>query len=603
MNDLKELDSFKSPALFAILCGVVLLKMQEKEINTIDNKSQFLNTIQNLTKNSKFNTLIELYKWISLNTASLDNKVFSSIYNSVSKFSPQVLMNWFNDMSIQQNFRPQRSSFVNNKSLNNLVTKIINLDSDNTFLEATATINGPWLQILKSNPYQKITLQATDPLEACFIYLNIQVNNGRNTVIHNKNFLTQPGYVKDGVMNTFDRIVTFPPLQNHFSPKLIKNSFNKSKYGTITSKNILWGYISNTISTLNSTGRAVTCISNGDLFGTASRKQIRNTIVNSDKIEAIISFPSGFLTHSIKPINLLIINNRKKLKNKILFIDANQKDWITSQSHTTQLTERGIAKIVQLLNSPQCITNISNIVNIKNCQETLMVNKHVEKNLVSIDNTIYHLNLFQIKKMDTIPLDSIAYIKRGYNMIVKDKSSRPGLKILKIADLANDNIDYSQLESIDVLPNITDKYLIHQNDIVFSVRGQQVGKAIFIKEEPDRRVMISYNLVIIRPKDASHNLKWLYIYLNSLLAKYYIKKVQSGSTVSSLSIKDLANFPIPVLSSKAEQRVIEHYEKGTQSINLLKKELAKKERDLNNTINHSFGLDNIFIPESENDDL
>lgn len=215
MNDLKELDSFKSPALFAILCGVVLLKMQKKEINTIDNKSQFLNTIQNLTKNSKFNTLIELYKWISLNTASLDNKVFSSIYNSVSKFSPQVLMNWFNDMSIQQNFRPQRSSFVNNKSLNNLVTKIINLDSDNTFLEATATINGPWLQILKSNPYQKITLQATDPLEACFIYLNIQVNNGRNTVIHNKNFLTQPGYVKDGVMNTFDRIVTFPPLQNH----------------------------------------------------------------------------------------------------------------------------------------------------------------------------------------------------------------------------------------------------------------------------------------------------------------------------------------------------------------------------------------------------
>ena len=35
---------------------------------------------------------------------------------------------------------------------------------------------------------QKITLQATDPLEACFIYLNIQVNNGRNTVIHNKNW-------------------------------------------------------------------------------------------------------------------------------------------------------------------------------------------------------------------------------------------------------------------------------------------------------------------------------------------------------------------------------------------------------------------------------
>ena len=104
----------------------------------------------------------------------------------------------------------------------------------------------------------------------------------------------------------------FRLCQNHFHLKLIKNSFNKSKYGTITSKNILWGYISNTISTLNSTGRAVTCISNGDLFGTASRKQIRNTIVNSDKIEAIISFPSGFLTHSIKPINLLIINNRKK---------------------------------------------------------------------------------------------------------------------------------------------------------------------------------------------------------------------------------------------------------------------------------------------------
>ena len=597
MNSLDIVGQYGLSNALPILCGVALIKIEKKEKNDINRKQDFITLLDEVVERSKFKLLPELKNWVTLTCASLDDNIFFSIYNVANRHSALDIMDYFNKVINWRIFGTRLHSIKSNESLSKLAISIINLNKDETFLDPVATKEGAWLQILKKNPNQRITLQTFQPLEACLAYLNAKANHGKNVKIYNQNILIGPKYINENKeLIHFDSSIAAPPLNLRIPSNLINNSYNLFKYGEIGSTSTVWGFVSSILGSLNKNGRAAVFLANGSLFGAGNRKIVRNNVLRDDKIEAIISFPERFFADALIPINLIVFNNHKTdMKNKILFIDANQPGWIQKSKVNNSLTSKGIEKIVDLTRKPRDIPNISKVKSIDECQDTLMVNKYVIKNHVSLNGEEYDLNLTALAQRKTIPIKKIVNIQRGFNMMRNKEDKDSQLKVVKISDFTEDGkINYAALTGVkNSRTKGLNEYQIHENDIIFSVRGS-LGKAFFIETEPENPTIISSNMVIIRPKNRDIEPKWLYLYLNSLFTKYFLKKTESGTTVSILTFRDLENLPIAVCSREKQEEMIDFYDKKNEQIKILQNKLQMEEASLEFQLDKMFGSDKVF---------
>ena len=101
-------------------------------------------------------------------------------------------------------------------------------------------------------------------------------------------------------------------------------------------------------------------------------------------------------------------------------------------------------------------------------------------------------------------------------------------------------------------------------------------------------------MVIIRPKNRDIEPKWLYLYLNSLFTKYFLKKTESGTTVSILTFRDLENLPIAVCSREKQEEMIDFYDKKNEQIKILQNKLQMEEASLEFQLDKMFGSDKVF---------
>ncbi|OYS41531.1 type I restriction-modification system subunit M/S [Lactobacillus taiwanensis] len=597
MNNLDTLNQYGLNNSLPILCGIALIKIEKRGSIDINRKQDFKMLLDEAIKEANFEVLLELKNWITLALSSLDDNVFFDIYNVANRSTALEIMDYFNEVFIGRMFNSRLHAIKSNKTLSKLAISIINLNKNETFLDPVATKDGAWLQILKNNPDQKIILQTVHPLEASFVYLNAKVNQGKNVKIYSQNILTGPKYINErNELIHFDASIAAPPLDLRMSGNLINNSYNLFKYGEVSSTSNDWGFASSVIGSLNENGRAAVFLANGSLFGAGNRKKIRNNILKDDKIEAIISFPERFFVDTSLPINLIVFNNHKiNLEDKVLFIDANQPNWIQKEKINNSLKSEGIESIIDLIRNPRDIPNISKIKSINECQDTLMVNKYVIKDHIMLNGQEYNVNLDVLNKRKTIPIKEIADIQRGYNMMSNKEDKNCDLKVLKISDFEEDgSINYAALTGVkDSRNGSLYEYRIHKNDIIFSVRGS-LGKAVFIENEPKVPTIISSNLVIIRPKSEMIDFKWLYLYLNSLFTKYFLKRTESGTTVSILTIRDLENLPVLISPKEQQKETVDFYTKKNEQVTELQNKLQKEKDNFKLQLGKMFSSDKVL---------
>jgi type I restriction enzyme M protein len=126
-----------------------------------------------------------------------------------------------------------------------------------------------------------------------------------------------------------DVVLTQAPWGVRLSPELIER-IKKSKYIQMNGKieiptsasDSLW--IQHSLYHLNENGRAILLMPQGWLFRGGYDGQLRDFLLESDLIEAVIGLPSGLLKITNIPTVLLIFNKNKVNKEAIHFIDASQ---------------------------------------------------------------------------------------------------------------------------------------------------------------------------------------------------------------------------------------------------------------------------------------
>ncbi len=162
----------------------------------------------------------------------------------------------------------------------------------------------------------------------------------------------------------------------------------------------------------------------------------------------------------------------------------------------------------------------------------------------------------------TVPTVKIGEVARLLRLPpgVRDEKSKKGgkkIKVISIADLPEagyiDTIKDSIILSKDKL-NAIEKYLIEPFDVLMSIQGT-VGRAGVVPEGLSGDIIANISLLTFRFKeDKAANAVALLQYLKSIPGRRLIARLQKGTTIKRINVKELASAKIPKLTPETKKQ-------------------------------------------------
>lgn len=551
-------------------------------------KQDFIKSIKSNPDNSLL--MKHLKRQVELGLKNISEKNLFSVLNSLEKYSLIDICNTLN-------YLPQKHSY---NKLNDLLIALANVKNTDTILDPTSGSNGAWLTFLEQNPTQTIVLQEADLDKAALAYLYTKILNATNCQVYQADVLKDPKYTKNRKLELFDKVITFPPISIKISKDAItQNKFNRFRYGDLPYTKGDAAYISNSISSLNEKGKAVIVVADGPLFQGAKVAAFRKYLVEHDLIESVIALPEKLLASSSIPINILILNkNKQNFKGKIQFINTIQKGWYEAdRSGKNVLTNFGINQITNLYESKNEVPGQSATIANSDYKGTLGVKKYIIPNAITVNDVTYKVNPTALQQLNTIKLTDLVEIKRGYNSTRKNAVTKGKYQCIKVTDITpNHSIDTDHLSRISIKTN-ADTYLVHNNDILISTRGT-IGKTALVTNIEDNTVP-NANLAILRAISDKVNMTWLMKYLVSPLGQFELQQASTGTTIDTISTKDLGKIQVPLIPLDQQNQAIQKFEANEAKLNAEKAKLLKKFAKNNDELFSSMDI-NTILEKQEN---
>ncbi|WP_265460196.1 N-6 DNA methylase [Enterococcus sp. HY326] len=483
----------------------------------------------------------------------------------------------------------QGAESVTPATLNNLLVKLADIQLDESVLDPSAGFGGTLLEVIRRNPDQIVVGQEIQPEVAGIAQIILEISQAKNSTIFVGNTLTNPGYLKRGKLETFDKVVTVPP----FGLRMTNNEVSRDRYGQFPfgspgRSSADWAFISNAISSSNiKNGKAVVVVPAGALYRTGPDSRIRRQILRYDFFEAVIALPERLLANSAIPLVVLIFNRNKEpiRQEKVLFIKAREE--IIHQKMAEKLTVNTIDEIVSIYKSYTEIDGFSKIVDVDRINpENMAVEHYLSSSKFEIDGFTYDVDLDSLNKDNSISLSSIAEIDRGFNMTSKNEASDGEFRVLKISDIKGDVIDYNRAVRANAVEGTkVENYILQRGDIVLSVRGT-TNKVAFVEEDYNK-VMINSNLVRIRVKEfvvEKYLPEFIKLFMESPLGQAQFKSMSMGTTIRQLPIRELHDYRVPLVTLSNQENMVRLYKTENDRINkeitCLKKESIKLKEEL-----------------------
>ena len=114
-----------------------------------------------------------------------------------------------------------------------------------------------------------------------------------------------------------------------------------------------------------------------------------------------------------------------------------------------------------------------------------------------------------------------------------------------------------------------EKYLLKEDDIIIAMDGSLVGKSYWIVSGSQLPLLLVQRVTRIRMK--SDDIDWHYIYQYIISGKFteYVENKKTAWAVPHISLKDIANFQIPIPSMNEQKRIagiLDRFNKLTNDI-------------------------------------
>ncbi len=352
-------------------------------------------------------------------------------------------------------------------------------------------------------------------------------------------------------------------LSNDF--KICEDTNLKISYNNILNRKADWSFTLKAINSISENGKAFILVHNA-MLSNALYSNVRADIIENKFVEAIIQLPQGTLSNTSLGYSILVVSNNN---DDIKLVNA--QDLFTNT--TISKKDIDVAKIIEVYNSSD-----NNYVYNPTIDE-------IRDNDYNLEPIFYIKRKNAPKLINPCKLGEIADVIPGYQYTSKNLTELPptegNVSIVKITNIHNGEIEYSDLSSANIEESKFKKYLLKENDILLSTRSTGIKLAL-VKNLGDRCVVPQFNLSIIRCKDESINPVYLYNFLSGKTGKELLEIFQKGSLVMLIGRKELLEMDIPLLSKETQELIAIKYNKLNSKIKELKNELNILENEIVN---------------------
>ena len=233
--------------------------------------------------------------------------------------------------------------------------------------------------------YGKIYGQEKNLSTSAIARMNLFLHGARDFKVTQGDTLRSPNYINGGQLQTFDCVIANPPfgLKAWGASAFETDIYGRNIWGCPSDSNADFAWLQHMIKSMNpATGRVAVVMPQGVLFHGGKEGEIRKQIVESDKIDCIITLIGGVFYGAGVSACLILMNNQKvpDHKGKICMIDATEI--YTPARAQNFMSEDDIQTVFNLYSNYKDVIEKAKIVTLDEIREkdyTLSVNIYVEK--------------------------------------------------------------------------------------------------------------------------------------------------------------------------------------------------------------------------------
>ncbi|ARA92860.1 type I restriction-modification system subunit M [Rhodothermaceae bacterium RA] len=192
--------------------------------------------------------------------------------------------------------------------------------------------------------------------------MNMILHNLMSAHIELGDTLEEPLHLKDGRVRQFDRVLANPPFSQNYSRANMQYPSRFEVFMPESGKKADLMFVQHMVASLKETGIMATVMPHGVLFRGGQEKEYRKKLVESGRLEAIISLPPSLFYGTGIPACILVINKNKpeELKDKVFFINADAE--YAEGKNQNRLRPEDIEKIVTVFTHKQDVPKYARLV-------------------------------------------------------------------------------------------------------------------------------------------------------------------------------------------------------------------------------------------------
>lgn len=381
------------------------------------------------------------------------------------------------------------------------------------------------------------------PLRSDEFYAKVQnVLLDRNFRVACTDPIFTPTLIGDGGLKQFQSSIAMPPV----GQKYTKSDINDI-WGRFPEKSLMADVYQLRHMLAHASDIVVGFVTNGFLYrSTAGEKLFKQDVLEKNWLKAVISLPSNLLSSTSIPLSIVVFD-KQKTNNSILFIDASSKHFIDKSSRVrNKLTN--IEQIQSIYNAFESseFSKVCSIADIEAMDYNLSPSRYI---LTEEDMKLKQF----LKQYSTVKLFELVEIVRPqavkHSADAEAEYIEHNLTSLNTIGQLEGNGKRVKVAAKDIAK--VEKQKILEGDVLVSCRGS-VGRVALVDDTIEDNLIASQAFAILRLKPYVDKLLSvaLYQYLISEFGQQQLSGLVTGTTAQMLSAKDLSNIDIPVFSSE-----------------------------------------------------
>lgn len=323
-----------------------------------------------------------------------------------------------------------------------------------------------------------------------------------------------------------------------------------------------WTFVLSALAKQKDGGRTVILTYDGLLFRSSKgEREMRRRLVESGRLEAVIALPQGILPTTNILCDLLVFSHGNT---GVRMVDA--RDCRVKERFTSEMTQENLDEVLRRVSE---VTDYGRTVS----HEEIAGRDYA---LSPVD----YMAFAQIQVENGVALgDLLISLERG--------QLTPAAKLEELSTKEETEFQYLMLKDIEddairtPLPYLTDipeaweKYCVPTGSLVIS-RSAPIKVAI-IPDLKGKKVLANGNMYFMKLDENRVNPIFVLCYLKSRDGIKQIKFLSKGSSITTISIKDLQKLLIPMIPIEEQEEIAEKYTSLRRHLASLKRQECELE--------------------------